>query len=59
LWEEAAKENLTSALKRAGQYAQDMVRIHGDKNTVEGYYSEIVAEAIKDGALKFDKSYLK
>ena len=59
LWEEIAKEDLVQALERAGQYAKDMVRIHGDENTVEGYYSEMVAEAIKGGSLKFDQSYLK
>lgn len=57
-WEDVAKEDLVWALQRAVQYARDKVKVDPAK-TAEEYYSELVAEVIKQGDLKFDASYLQ
>lgn len=57
-WEELASEDLNLALRRAQQYAEDMVKKNPGK-TLEEFYSEKVAEAINKGGLKFDKTLLK
>ena len=58
MWEDIVKEDLTQALDRTVQYAKDMVRVNNAR-TMESYYSEMVAEAINNGGLKFDKKHLQ
>lgn len=58
VWEDVAKEDLQRGLERAAQYAKDMVRINDSKNAEE-YFSELLAEAIKGGDMKFDTKYLE
>jgi hypothetical protein len=58
VWEDVAREDLNNAINRTKQYALDMVRIN-DARAVEDYYSELLADAVNKGDLKFDKKYLE
>ena len=58
VWEDVARESLEIALGRAKTYAEDMHK-KDDSRSEEEYYSELLADAIKKGELKFDPKYLE
>jgi hypothetical protein len=58
VWEDVAREDLNNAINRTKQYAMDMVRLDNTR-TIEDYYSELLANSINKGDVKFDKRYLE
>ena len=57
-WVNVAVEDITRGLKRLAEAASDLHKID-DSKTIEEYYSEILANVVKEADVKFDPKYLQ